>query len=62
MSESETQQQATVWFAALLCFLAILVLQAARRSDIAIFFLGGHAALLFARAAWLGDPLTIPLH
>src|SRR3954447_11177384 len=51
-----------VWFAALLAFFAILVLGAARRSDIAIFFLGTHAALLFARAAWLGDPLAIPVH
>jgi len=51
-----------VWFAALLVFFAILVLGAARRSDIAIFFLGTHAALLLARALWLGDPLTIPLH
>ena len=52
----------TVWFAALVGFFAILVLHAARRSDIAIFFLGSHAALLFARAFWLGDPLAIPLH
>ena len=52
----------TVWFAALLAFFAILVLHAARRSDIAIFFLLTHAALLFARAWWLGDPLAIPIH
>src|SRR3954452_23083782 len=51
-----------VWFAALLAFFAILVLGAARRSDIAIFFLGSHAALLLARALWLGDPLSIPIH
>ena len=51
-----------VWFAALLVFFAILVLGAARRSDIAIFFFGTHAALLLARALWLGDPLAIPLH
>jgi Na+-translocating ferredoxin:NAD+ oxidoreductase RnfD subunit len=51
-----------VWFAALLVFFAILVLGAARRYDIAIFFLGTHAALLLARALWLGDPLAIPLH
>jgi Na+-transporting NADH:ubiquinone oxidoreductase subunit NqrB len=51
-----------VWFAAFLAFCAILVLGAARRSDIAIFFLGTHAALLLARALWLGDPLAIPLH
>jgi len=51
-----------VWFAALLAFFAILVLGAARRSDIAIFFFSTHAALLFARALWLGDPFAIPLH
>src|SRR5205085_5567730 len=51
-----------IWFAALLAFFAILVLGAARRSDVAIFFLGSHAALLFARALWLGDPLAIPIH
>jgi enediyne biosynthesis protein E5 len=39
-----------------------LVLRAARRTDIALFFLGSHAALLFARAVWLGDPLAIPMH
>jgi Na+-transporting NADH:ubiquinone oxidoreductase subunit NqrB len=50
------------WFATLLVFFAILVLGAARRSDIAICFLGTHAALLLARALWLGDPLTIPVH
>ena len=51
-----------VWFTALIAFFAILVLHASRRSDMAIFFLGCHAALLFARAWWLGDPLAIPLH
>jgi Na+-translocating ferredoxin:NAD+ oxidoreductase RnfD subunit len=51
-----------VWFASLLVFFAILVLGAARRSDIAIFFFGTHAALLFARAVYLGDPFAIPLH
>jgi enediyne biosynthesis protein E5 len=51
-----------VWFVALLAFFAILVLGAARRADIAIFFLGSHAALLLARAWWLGDPLAVPIH
>jgi Na+-transporting NADH:ubiquinone oxidoreductase subunit NqrB len=59
---SPGQWGASVWFAALLAFLAILVLQAARRADISLFFLGAHAALLFARALWLGDPLAIPIH
>jgi enediyne biosynthesis protein E5 len=51
-----------VWFAALTGFLAILVLGAARRADIAVFFFASHAALLLTRAWWLGDPLAIPLH
>jgi enediyne biosynthesis protein E5 len=59
---SPGQWGSTVWLATLICFFAILVLHAAQRSDVAIFFLGSHAALLLARAAWLGDPLAIPLH
>jgi Na+-transporting NADH:ubiquinone oxidoreductase subunit NqrB len=51
-----------LWLSTLLTFFAILVLHASRRSDIALFFLGCHIALLFARAWWLGDPLAIPLH
>lgn len=51
-----------VWLVSALAFAAILVLRAARRTDIALFFLGSHAALLFARAVWLGDPLAIPMH
>jgi enediyne biosynthesis protein E5 len=59
---SPGQWGTSLWLASLLIFLAILVLQAAQRADIALFFLGAHAALLLARAAWLGDPLAIPLH
>jgi Na+-transporting NADH:ubiquinone oxidoreductase subunit NqrB len=59
---SPGQWGSAVWFAALLCFFAILVLSAARRADVAIFFLLSHAALLLARAYWLGDPLAIPIH
>jgi Na+-transporting NADH:ubiquinone oxidoreductase subunit NqrB len=59
---SPGQWGSAVWFATLVSFFAILVLHAARRSDIAIFFLVSHAALLFVRAGWLGDPLAIPLH
>jgi len=59
---SPGQWGASIWFAALLTFFAILVLQASRRTDIALFFLGAHVALLLARAEWLGDPLAIPLH
>jgi Na+-transporting NADH:ubiquinone oxidoreductase subunit NqrB len=59
---SPGQWGSTAWFAALVCLFAIVVLTAARRSDVAIFFLASHAALLLARAWWLGDPLAIPLH
>jgi Na+-transporting NADH:ubiquinone oxidoreductase subunit NqrB len=59
---SPGQWGSDVWFAALMASFAILVLSAARRADIAILFLLSHAALLLARAAWLGDPLMIPLH
>lgn len=59
---SPGQWGASVWFASLVGFLAILVLRAARRADIALFFLGSHAALLLARACYLGDPWAIPLH
>jgi enediyne biosynthesis protein E5 len=59
---SPGQWGSAIWFAALLSFFAILVLHAARRSDVAIFFLASHVALLLARAWWLGDPLAIPIH
>jgi enediyne biosynthesis protein E5 len=59
---SPGQWGTSLWLATLLAFFAILVLQAAQRSDITLYFLGSHAALLFARAYWLGDPLAIPLH
>lgn len=51
-----------IWFAALVAFLAILVLHAARRADVALYFLMCHATLLAVRALWLGDPVAIPLH
>ncbi len=59
---SPGQWGSSLWLASLLVFLAVLVLQAAQRSDIALFFLGCHGALLVTRALWLGDPLAIPLH
>ena len=42
--------------------LAALTLSSAKRLDIALGFLGTFAAILFARALWLGDPMAIPLH
>ncbi len=46
---------------ALAC-LGFLVLTKARRAETTIAFICFYAALLFARAQWLGDPLGIPLH
>ena len=52
--------------AALLAFalagLGGLVVRRAERSDVTWAFLAAYACLLFGRAAWLGDPLAIPLH
>lgn len=56
------QWGAELWFAALLGFLGIMVLQQARRADVTLFFLLAHGGLLLARALWLGDPLAIPVH
>jgi hypothetical protein len=46
---------------ALAC-LGFIVLTKARRSETTITFLFAYAALMFGRALWLGDPLSIPLH
>ena len=46
---------------ALAC-LGFLVLTRARRAETTVAFLLIYAALLFGRALWLGDPLTIPVH
>ena len=50
-----------VWFAALLAGAGLFVTYRAARFDVPLIFLGTFAALLFARALWLGDPLSIPL-
>lgn len=39
-----------------------IVLTRARRAETTCCFLFVYASLLFTRALWLGDPLTIPLH
>ena len=46
---------------ALAC-LGFLVLTRAKRAETTLAFLLAYAALLLGRAAWLGDPLAIPLH
>ncbi len=51
-----------LWLVAAITGLAALVLSNARQLDMAAFFLGSYAAMTFARAVWLGDPLEIPLN
>jgi len=51
-----------VWLGFALISLAVLVLSKAGRADMALFFLGSWFFLILARALWLGDPLSIPLH
>jgi enediyne biosynthesis protein E5 len=46
---------------ALAC-LGFLVLTKAKRAETTIAFIAFYAALLFGRAIWLDDPLSIPLH
>jgi enediyne biosynthesis protein E5 len=59
---SPGQWGTSAWFVMLVSCADFMVLNAARRGDVALFFLACHCALLVARALWLGDPLTIPLH
>ncbi len=49
-------------FAYLVAGMGSLVVHHAARSDVTLAFLASMALLLFARALWLGDPLTIPWH
>jgi Na+-translocating ferredoxin:NAD+ oxidoreductase RnfD subunit len=45
-----------------LACLGFLVLTRARRAETTIVFLCIYGALLFGRAVWLGDPMSIPMH
>ncbi len=49
-------------FLFLIACLGMLVINKSRRSDITIAFLAFYTTVIFGRAFWLGDPLTIPLH
>ncbi len=55
------QWGAAIWFAALLAGAGMFVTYRAARFDVPLIFLGVFAAILFARALWLGDPLSIPV-
>ena len=51
-----------VLFAFLVACLGVLVVNRAARSDVTYAFLVAYVGILFGRAIWLGDPLTIPFH
>lgn len=59
---SPGQWGSAVWFGFFLACAAFAVLSRSQRMDVAVFFLGVWAALIFGRAVWLGDPFSIPLH
>lgn len=58
---SPAQWGSATWSAFLFACLAGLVLSRAKRADIALAFLATYVALLFVRAAYLGDPWAIPM-
>lgn len=50
------------WFGFLIACMGGLVVTRAARADVTLAFLTCYVGLLVARALWLGDPLSIPLH
>jgi hypothetical protein len=50
------------WLGFLIACMGSLVVTRAARADVTLSFLAFYVGLLVARALWLGDPLTIPLH
>jgi Na+-transporting NADH:ubiquinone oxidoreductase subunit NqrB len=59
---SPGQWGSTALLAFLIACAGLLVVQRAARADVTLAFLVSWAALLLGRAAWLGDPWSIPLH
>jgi Na+-transporting NADH:ubiquinone oxidoreductase subunit NqrB len=58
---SPAQWGSQAYLAFLIACLGGLVVYRAARSDVTYAFLISYALILFGRALWLGDPLTIPL-
>ena len=59
---SPGQWGSLAWFAFLMACLGGLVVTRAARADVTLGFLATFVALQIGRAAWLGDPIAIPLH
>lgn len=59
---SPGQWGSAAFFGFLIACLGGLVVNRAARSDVTYAFLAFYLAVLFGRAWWLGQPMTIPLH
>ena len=59
---SSGQWGSTAIVAFALACLGLIVLTHAKRAETTVGFLAVYAGLLFARAFWLEDPMSIPLH
>ena len=59
---SPGQWGASANFGFLLACLGGLVIHRAARSDVTYAFIGFYALVVFGRALWLGDPMTLPVH
>ncbi len=59
---SPGQWGSAAFFSFLIACLGGLVVNRAARSDVTYAFLAFYLAVLFGRALWLGQPMTIPLH
>ncbi len=59
---SPGQWGSVAFFAFLIACLGGLVVNRAARSDVTYAFLAFYLAVLFGRALWLGQPMSIPLH
>jgi len=58
---SPAQWGSKLYFGFLMACLGGMVVHRALRSDVSYAFICSYAAILFARAFWLGDPWAIPL-
>lgn len=59
---SPGQWGSAAFFGFLIACLGGLVVNRAARSDVTYAFLAFYLSIVFGRALWLGQPLTIPLH
>jgi Na+-transporting NADH:ubiquinone oxidoreductase subunit NqrB len=59
---SPGQWGSAAFLAILIACLGGLVVNRAARSDVTYAFLGFYLAVVFGRALWLGQPMSIPLH